>query len=768
MTKRYTDHLGNEYNTKKEMAKTYGLEWETLKSRLRAGKTLEEALTTPVDEKLSHPGIYKKPEVCTDHLGNVYKNKSEMAKAYGIDQRTVKHRLDAGWSLEDALTKAPSLSGSDKKGDDGFYDDGHGNKFNTIKEMAIFHNLTESQLRHRIAKGMSFYDAVEGSKKMIDGSWQTEEWEDHLGNKYSSAKERAEAYGLENSVVRTRLRRGWNLEKALTTKADGKTDSVQVTDSHGNIFGSIREMADAYGMKYHTLQGRLKKGWSVEDALTIPPKDTAAQKWYDHLGNEYDNQKLLCEAYGINDATFRRRLKMGWSMENVLTTPVQNTEVETRGCEQISGQVDKKYIDHLGNEYLSQKDMCNAYDIDPSTFRDRLKRGWSLEKALTSPITQIRLKEDGISRPVKDLTCNDHLGNTYSSFSEMCRAYGKASRTVRDRLKKGCDLQTALTAQYAVSGETSTDHLGNTYLSFADMCRAYGKNPTTVKGRLKRGCDLERALTLEYYMSDTGYERDKSECTDHLGNIYDNVADMCRHYGISANTYKARIRRGMDVKTALTSRNKVAVDKNVTDHLGNAYENYDEMAKVYGLAAQTIKNRLYSGMTLEQALTTPPKNPGNTRTPGKYVINGKEYDNAGDIEREFGIKRSTFSRRLQQGMTPEEAVQSDVIFHKPRNTKIIDHKGREFRNLYDACQFYKIPYGTVFARLKAGWTQEEALRIPGNIGRSIPTNKDPLFELEGQQYYHFECPLCKNVFVFTKADMKRHFLTHAEENEINE
>lgn len=42
-----------------------------------------------------------------------------------------------------------------------------------------------------------------------------------------------------------------------------------------------------------------------------------------------------------------------------------------------------KSKDHLGNTYYSFTSMCNAYNINETTVRSRLNRGWDLEKALT-------------------------------------------------------------------------------------------------------------------------------------------------------------------------------------------------------------------------------------------------------------------------------------------------------------------------------------------------------------------------------------------------
>lgn len=46
----------------------------------------------------------------------------------------------------------------------------------------------------------------------------------------------------------------------------------------------------------------------------------------------------------------------------------------------------KKVIDHLGNSYSSEKEMCENYKIAPSTFYQRYhKYNWPLDKALTVP-----------------------------------------------------------------------------------------------------------------------------------------------------------------------------------------------------------------------------------------------------------------------------------------------------------------------------------------------------------------------------------------------
>lgn len=43
----------------------------------------------------------------------------------------------------------------------------------------------------------------------------------------------------------------------------------------------------------------------------------------DHLGNEYDSINSLCMDYNISYNTFRLRLKRGWSLKDALTVKVR-------------------------------------------------------------------------------------------------------------------------------------------------------------------------------------------------------------------------------------------------------------------------------------------------------------------------------------------------------------------------------------------------------------------------------------------------------------
>ena len=49
----------------------------------------------------------------------------------------------------------------------------------------------------------------------------------------------------------------------------------------------------------------------------------------------------------------------------------------------------KKCKDHLGNVYPSKVDRAKAYNLDNNVIQTRLAKGWTLERALTTPLCLI-------------------------------------------------------------------------------------------------------------------------------------------------------------------------------------------------------------------------------------------------------------------------------------------------------------------------------------------------------------------------------------------
>jgi len=77
------------------------------------------------------------------------------------------------------------------------------------------------------------------------------------------------------------------------------------------------------------------------------------------------------------------RIKLGWSIEVSITVPVNKKY----------GQKRKRYITYK-NQTKTITEWAKLYNQTCCLIRDRLKSGWSIEKALTTPARKINRKKN--------------------------------------------------------------------------------------------------------------------------------------------------------------------------------------------------------------------------------------------------------------------------------------------------------------------------------------------------------------------------------------
>lgn len=151
---------------------------------------------------------------------------------------------------------------------------------------------------------------------------------------------------------------------------------MTIKDHKGNEYASLSEMCSHYGIKSNTYNARIKAGWSIESALTKEKYARSSKDIIkDSAGVVYKNKSELCREYGIKRSTYDARINAGWTLGEALG---KNTR-SIIGC-------GKKCRDHLNNKYESLSEMCSHYGISLTLYSTRIRRGWTVEDALTTPI----------------------------------------------------------------------------------------------------------------------------------------------------------------------------------------------------------------------------------------------------------------------------------------------------------------------------------------------------------------------------------------------
>lgn len=194
----------------------------------------------------------------------------------------------------------------------------------------------------------------------------------------------------------------------------------------------------------------------------------------------------------------------------------------------------KKVQDHLGNSYDSILEMCRAYNISDGVYRYRIKNGCSVRQALTAPLSDYKYRLDPV----------DHLGNTFESVIAMCNHYGITAQVFTRRIEIGWSIERALTAPIRSHSKIIKDHKGQEFNSIESMCNHYGIHKEAFNHRITHGWTLKDALEVEVRRNTGVY--------DHLGHRYESIDAMCKQYEIKASTFRSRIHRGWDVERALT------------------------------------------------------------------------------------------------------------------------------------------------------------------------------------------------------------------------
>ena len=87
------------------------------------------------------------------------------------------------------------------------------------------------------------------------------------------------------------------------------------------------------------------------------------------------------------------------------------------------------------------------------------------------------------------------------------------------------------------------DHLGQTFRTITEMCKAHGVTYGQFVYRMNKGCSVAECLNPR--------SRRELGAVDHLGNKFKSISEMCRHYGIYKNTFVRRLQRGLPLKVCL-------------------------------------------------------------------------------------------------------------------------------------------------------------------------------------------------------------------------
>lgn len=254
---------GKEYSSIKELAEAHDLPYGRVSSRLKAGLSLLDAMAPE-----ENPKRYGQKPVEIDGVN--YASLTEAAKKLDITTAKLSKRLEY-LNSDKSKAKLIQLKKSKpwvKKKRTLIVE---GRIFASIMELSRYYKINEATIRNRLNSGGTIETAV---------GLTTEETVFPLefqGKTFNNQNEIAAFYEVERATFGYRFNKAkWTLEESLgLVKRDVKSKTVTV---QGVEFPSMSAVARHFGIQLVTFNGRLGRGWTLEEACNLKPRTQVQAK----------------------------------------------------------------------------------------------------------------------------------------------------------------------------------------------------------------------------------------------------------------------------------------------------------------------------------------------------------------------------------------------------------------------------------------------------------------------------------------------------------
>lgn len=247
-----TDHLGNQFPSKKAMCEHWHVPRNVFFTRQKAGKSLKECLDPVTSGK--RRGSRQSNKI-RDHLGKKHYNLDAMCAAWGITKSQYMTNIRNGLPLDRALTERTARPERPK--------DHLGQEYESINAMCRSWGITKTTLRARLELGWTLEAILthpEDNSHLIPCM-------DHLGNEYPSKRAMLAAWNVTYATFTHREKRGHTLQECLDP---GSLHMVPCEDHEGHTFPCLAAMLEYWCVHTPSWHSRTKKmGLSVQETLTL-------------------------------------------------------------------------------------------------------------------------------------------------------------------------------------------------------------------------------------------------------------------------------------------------------------------------------------------------------------------------------------------------------------------------------------------------------------------------------------------------------------------
>lgn len=200
-----------------------------------------------------------------------------------------------------------------------------------------------------------------------------EDWKKDFSNFYNWAMDN----GYNDKLTIDRINNNGNYEPSncrwATNKQQANNRCTSTSIFYDNKYFTISELATTYNLNEKCLRKRINNKWSIKKAISTPSMDYANKQYF--AFGESHNLREWAKIKNINIGTLKSRIYRGWNIESALSITSEDGKKNTSL---------KKFITY-NNETHCLSEWAKICKIPITKISKRLKRGWSIERALTTP-----------------------------------------------------------------------------------------------------------------------------------------------------------------------------------------------------------------------------------------------------------------------------------------------------------------------------------------------------------------------------------------------
>lgn len=207
---------------------------------------------------------------------------------------------------------------------------------------------------------------------------------------------------------------------------------------------TTQEISDKFGVSRQTFMLRIHRGWSVKKAIetrifkptetkTTSPRVAKTWPYRGHDVTINDLWEMSKTGLGLTRQAIRGRLNSGWTIDELLTIPLQQPKpgtISKHGKPITRGQL---YEYPVGSgHYYNMRQLAKLANITINSVKNRMLQGWDIDRIVTTP------SYTGKRGP--ETHTYEYRGQSYTA-AQLSKISGIKISTIRSRIRNKWDIE---------------------------------------------------------------------------------------------------------------------------------------------------------------------------------------------------------------------------------------------------------------------------------------------------------------------------------------